>query len=872
MKSLYMGASALVLTAMMASQAFAQAAAPTGEEANVEAVVVTGTRTTGLRAVDSAAPVQVLGQDVLKRVGQPDLVQSLAQSIPSIQAQAQGSDEAAFNLSFKLRSLSPNETLVLVDGKRRHGTANVNVAGGPYGGGAAPDLNFISAESIDHIEVLTDGAAAQYGTDAIAGVINIILKKNTHGGNLTLTSGQNFDGGNLTGDIAGTVGFAPNDKSFLDLSFESKFKGVSFRGDIDPRVLNVNGKTPIPGYPNGYTSPSNVSTNLLNSYPLVTGFPNYPYVNRIGGSGQLRLDTFTYNSGYELTPEISLYSFGTAGFKDGKAYENYRLPNVVLSSTGVPAFPAGFAPMENIRETDYSATVGAKGSIKDTTWDLSSTYGRNYDRVYVLGSANAAYYKDYTANPAAATLGVPQTNFHDGDFTATQWANNLDLTHAFNVGLSEPIVLAGGAEYRIESYQLKAGDPQSYYASPSAGGGAQSFFGYAPSNAGYHQREAYAFYADVALSPIKKLKLDGAVRYEDYSDFGNTTVFKGTGRYDFTDSFALRGTASTGFRAPTLAEEFYSGINVGPTSVSGVFAPNSAGAKLLGAGGLGPEKSTNYSVGVVTHFLPSLTMTLDAYAIKITNRIVQSGSFYGYYGASSAILTSPSVIKALTASGVPIDPAILTLSNGLPNPAGSVSIQTFVNGVDTQTYGIDYLATYPVDYGAFGHVDYSLSANYNDTHVTRIAPPPSNINQSVKLLDQAAVSLLEDSTPKFRATFGAFWTKGKFSVNVKESFYGSSFTYATNTVSNAAAYVQLKVNEAAITDLDLAYEVIKNVKVSVGANNLLNTYPNKNPLGYRQGQLTSNSSNYANASSVYPNTGPYGYEGGFYYGKISWTF
>ena len=843
MKSQLMGASALVLSSLLATQAFAQAApAPTGEEANVEAIVVTGTRTTGLRAVDSAAPVQVLGADVLKRVGQPDLVQSLAQSLPSIQAQAQGSDEAAFNLSFKLRGLSPNQALILVDGKRRHGTANINIAGGPYGGGAAPDLNFISTESIDHIEVLQDGAAAQYGTDAIAGVINVILKKNTHGGNLTVTGGQDMDGGNLTGDIAGTIGFEPNDKSFLDLSFESKFKGNSFRGDYDPRVVN------------NPASPANVTTNLLNNYPLTTTTPNYPYVNRIAGSGQLRLDTFTFNGGYDVSPELSLYSFGTAGFKDGKAYENYRPANTVLGAQGQVPFPAGFSPMENIREIDYALTLGAKGSLLDTTYDLSSTYGRNYDRVYVLGSSNIALYK--------ATGSAPST-YHDGDFTATQWANDLDLTHDFNVGLSTPIVLAGGAEFRIDSYQIKAGDPASYY-----GTGAASFFGYSPANAGYHQRSNYAFYGDIAATPVKNLKIDGAVRYEDYTDFGNTTVFKGTARYDFTDAIALRGTASTGFRAPTLAEEFYNGINVGPTSVSGVFAPNSAGAALLGTSGLGPEKSTNYSVGFVTHLIPRLTMTLDGYAIKITNRIVQSGQFYGYYGPSSSVLISPSIIPALAKSGVPVDPSILTLSNGAPNPAGTVSIQTFVNGVDTQTYGIDYLATYPVDYGAYGHVDYSLSANYNSTEVTRIAKPPTNVNQGVKLLDQAAVSLLEDSTPKYRATFGAFWNKGPFSVNLRESFYGSSFTYVTNSTSGPA-YVQIKVNSAAITDLDLAYEVIKNVKVSVGANNLLNTYPNQLPAAYRAGFLTANSSSFV---AKYPTTGAYGYEGGFYYGKISWTF
>lgn len=259
MRSQFMGASALVLVSLTATQAYAQAGAASG---GVEEIVVTGTRTSGLRAVDSAAPVQVLGDEILKRVGQPDLVQSLAQNIPSLQAQTFGSDQAQFNKSFKLRGVSPNETLVLVNGERRHGTGNVNVAGGAFGGNAAADLNYIPVDAIDHVEVLQDGAAAQYGTDAIAGVVNIILKKRSSGGSLTATAGHYYDQGGLTTDLTGNIGIPLTDKGFLNMTLETKFQGNSFRGDFDPRVLKLDGATPLPVQP---------KTPII--YPLPVGTP-----------------------------------------------------------------------------------------------------------------------------------------------------------------------------------------------------------------------------------------------------------------------------------------------------------------------------------------------------------------------------------------------------------------------------------------------------------------------------------------------------------------------------------------------------------------------------------------------------------------------
>ena len=859
---MYAGASAIVLGAAISGQALAQSAEVKKDAAGeVEAIVVTGTRTSGLKAVDSAAPVQVLGNEILKRTGAPDLVQSLAANIPSLQAQTFGTDQAQFNKSFKLRGVSPNDTLVMVNGERRHGTANVAVSGGPFGGNAAADLNYIPTSAIDHVEVLQDGAAAQYGTDAIAGVVNIILKKADHGGSISAQAGHYIDQGGLTTDFQANLGLTPVENAFINITVENKFQGNSFRGSLDPRVVNLatqaNGGYNVPGY--GYvpvaanqaqvTLPGGVKTSIITAYPQTAGFPGYPYTNYISGDGQTQLSSGFYNAGYSISSEVNLYSFGSVGYKDGRAYENYRLPNVVTTAAGALLYPAGFSPMENIRETDYSFTLGAKGEIKGTSYNFASTYGRNYDRSYVLGSANADALKDFGYTPA---------NFHAGDFTGTEWTNNLDLTHAFDAGLSDPVTVAVGAEARVNTYQLKAGDPLSYYK-----GGSQSFFGYSPANASYNQRESHAVYGDVAFKPIKQLSLDGAIRWENYSDFGDAVIYKGTGRYDFSDVIALRGTVDTGFRAPTAPEEFYQGINVGPTSISGVFAPNSPGAHFLGFSGLKPEKSFDYSVGVVTHFLPRLTMTLDGYALKITDRIVQSGTIYGANSTPRNDI-SPSVITAIAAAGVTIPPVIQqTIAAG---GSGSIGVQTFVNGVDTQTYGIDYVATYSMSYGAFGHVDYSLSANYNDTHVLKVHAPPSNVSPNVVLLDQGAVSGLEDSTPKWRASLNAFWTKGPWSLNVRENYYGSSFTYGQDAVSGK--YTQLLSRAAFLTDFEGSYSFSHGVKFSMGANNAFNNYPNKLPYGYRYSQLVKNSSGFATQYSA----APYGYNGGFYYGRLTFTF
>jgi iron complex outermembrane receptor protein len=414
----------------MAQEIAAAAAAVPADDAGekMTSVIVTGTRTSGLRAIDSASPVQVLDSTSLERTGQPDLIQAMAQNLPSFTAQAFGGDAAALTLSARLRGLSPNNTLVLVNGKRRHTTANLAVLGGPYQGGAAADLNFIPVAAIDHIEVLQDGAAAQYGSDAIAGVVNVILKKDTGGGTITTSGGKYIDGGGKTGDISFNTGFAPTETSFINLSLEQKYHGHSDRGNIDPRVVD----------------PANLA-----AMPILRTVPGYPYVNHISGDAAYHLSIASLNAGVELTPDWSLYSVATYGKKTAEAYENYRMPNRLPR-----LYPLGFSPKEAIDEDDFQFTLGANCKLAGWNLDLSSTYGKDKVDISNIHSGNVSLFNDTGSTP---------TDFHAGQFIATQWTSNVDLSRGYDIGWATPLNVAFGYEHREDTYEIGAGDPASRY-------------------------------------------------------------------------------------------------------------------------------------------------------------------------------------------------------------------------------------------------------------------------------------------------------------------------------------------------------------------------------------------------------------------------
>ncbi len=733
--------------------------------------------------------------------------------------------------------------LVLINGKRRHTTANLQVdTGSPYQGGASVDLNFIPLDAIDHIEVLTDGAAAQYGTDAIAGVINIILKRNSSGGSVAGTYGQyGNDGGGRTEDVSGNAGFEAGTGGFFNITGDFRDHGHSNVGAIDPRLTPAN--LAAAGYPD---------SNAANA-------PGYPNLNRISGDAASQQKILAVNSGFDFEDGPEVYFFGTYGHKDAASYENYRVPGKVSytdPTTGVTTypFPYGFSPQEASDEDDYQLNLGVKGAIASWSWDLATGFGGDTVGLNTLQSANAGTY---------ALNGIPTpSNYYDGTLKDTQWTTTLDLDRDFDVGLAGPLNVAFGGEYRRETYAITAGVPLSY-----EDGGAQSYPGFTPLDAGSHDRKNYAGYIDLATKPIEGLRVDAAGRFEHYSDFGDAKVGKLTARYDFTPEFALRGTVSNGFRAPTLAEEYYSSTNVGPSTAYIQLPPNSPAAAPLGLGnGLQPEKSMNFSTGLVWRPLAHMNATLDLYQITITNRIVGSGNVAGAINGvpqpGEAAINA--AIAAYSHGSDVIDPDVLK--------TGSYGINIFANGIDTRTRGADLVFDFPYDY-SFGSIDWTVSGTYNETSITKYATTPPQLAPNV-LYDQEAYSELTTASPRFVLNLGGLLTAGKFELNLVEKIYGKSSDYENDDgdgPSGTFQYFKDEIGVTAITNVDAGYWYTDHLKLSVGAVNAFNRFPNK-----LNSNILSREENYPGGDNAavtqYPIFSPFGINGGFYYAKAVYKF
>ncbi|HWU03841.1 MAG TPA: TonB-dependent receptor [Novosphingobium sp.] len=824
--------------------AFAADAPAAAQDPGGADIIVTGTRQTGMRAADSAAPIQLVGQQAFQNVGQQDLTQVMAQTLPSLNFQGFGGDMANLTLSAALRGISPNDTLVLINGKRRHTTGNLAVLGGsPYTGSATTDLSYVPVASIGHIEVLQDGAAAQYGSDAIAGVVNIILKDADHGGTFNVTGGQNYENGGSSISTALNMGFKLGEKGFVNVTGEYKFHDFTQHGTCDRRYFSS-------------------SCSLLSSTSAIDAAglkanAGYPNVNTINGDARYTLYNLSFNAGYDIGSTAHAYAFGSYGNRVAKSYENYRPGSKIsgTTSTGTTVYPLpnGFQPMEGIREQDFSLTAGIKGELSKWNYDLSATYGRDAVSLYTLNSANASMFALEQKSSATALTGL-QRNFYDGQLINSEWVADFDLTRDFDLGLAKPVTLAMGAEYRNGTYTINSGEYASYY-----GSGAQSYPGFSPDNAGSNGRNSWAGYVDVAFNPVEKLHADLAGRYETYSDFGSVWTGKVNARYDFSPAFAIRGTVSNGFRAPTLAEEYYSSVNVGPTSIFGQLPPNGATAQSLGFSKLKPEKSTNFSIGFVAHPLPKLQITVDAYQIKIRDRVVSTT----VYGSQGTTVVSQAVLDALQSRGI--------------NTADATSyagINLFTNGADTRTRGVEATASYASDFAGFGHVDWSLGFNYNQTSITRISGLPASVynasaNQT-NLLTQTAMDALTTATPRVKVIGNILWTHGKWSVNLRETIYGTTSEHISPDGSGQGSQAQLvKIGTTGITDLNVGYKLTKGLRLDVGANNLFDvqapTYP---ILTTSTGTRPLNGNNYGAPISMTP----WGINGGYWYAKATLNF
>ena len=761
-------------------------AAGTADAGGLDEVVVTGTRELNVKARDSVAPIDVIPASALVATGATDLRDALERTLPSLNRQSFGGDLGNLTDSIQLRGLSPDHVLILINGKRRHTTASIYADSGPLQGSAPVDIDLIPISAIDHIEVLRDGAAAQYGSDAIAGVINIILKSADHGGDASVTAGEYYKRDGFTGDAGVDGGFALGEGGFLHLSADYLHHDHSVRSGPDSRT--------------------GVVDNLIFGDPLI---------NR---------SSLAYNAGKSFADNaIEAYSFATYAHRNAESYENYRLPNKI------PAiYPNGFSPQETISENDFSVTAGVKGNdLFGWHWDVASTYGSDNDHFGLVDSGNPTLFE---------LTGSTPTTFDIASFKNTQWTNNLDLVRPFDIGLAAPFNVAFGAEYRRETYKVGAGQPESYI-----DGGSQSFQGLAPVNAGSYSRSNYAGYIDLATNPVEHWQVELAGRYEHYTDFGRTTNGKFSTRYDFTPRFALRATVSNGFRAPSLAQEYFSDLNVSPTGASGQLAAHSPAATLLGATQLKPEKSNNFSVGLVAEPIDRLHVSVDGYLITIKNRIVDGGT---YAGAEA--------INALAANGITLPPGI--------DPA-DVSAVYFSNGADTKTYGADFTADFRNDLGDAGTIDWDASANYNHTVITRIGLD-GNGNP---LLNAQTASYLATAQPQSKIIVGGIWRRTGWLASVHEIRYGKSVQqdsfYTGPNAFSITTFYQSVNDPKYITNVEAGYEWRSGFSWVVGANNLFDVYPKTLPPAQRY-----------IGTALYDTSTGVGIDGGYYYTRVAFKF
>ncbi|WP_342630078.1 TonB-dependent receptor [Nguyenibacter vanlangensis] len=778
-----------------------------------EAVIVTGTHAFNRHARDSTAPITVISAATLTRTGQVNLADALTRMDPSITQEAMGADAGALTSSIRMRGLNPNEVLVLVDGKRRHTTANIYADQGPQQGSTPVDLNMLPANAIDHIEILRDGAAAMYGSDAIAGVVNIITKKTAHGLNLSGQTGANAyngDGWQYQTNLDGGFGFG--DDGYVHIAGQ---------------VMHADHMVP-PGAHDLRSVPGNVDYQGVN-------FPGNS--NMIMSTPEETRENLLIDFGKTLTEGVQGYGQITYAHRHSEAYENYRLP------TKAPTlWPNGFSPLETIDENDFAATLGLKGdNFLGFDWDLSTTYGQDDDDV---GNKN-------TANPgmiASPLYGWSPTKAMAEQYSLAQWTNNADFRRRLKIANVVPVTVAFGAEHRLEQYQIWPGNPTSYEL-----GGTQGYAGLMPQNAGKWGRDIWAGYLDGDFHPLPHWDLDFAGRFEHYTDFGDTENGKVSTRYDFTRRIAIRGTISNGFRAPTLPEEHFSSLNVSPTGASGTLSTTSAAGVSLGALPLKPERSTSAEAGIVLEPIDGWHISADVYQINIRDRI-----------SGGATTTGLAAYNAILGTGA-------TLSYDAWHDAktgavdySNISANYFANVGSTRTQGLDIMSDYLLRLGEYGNVDLSMGINLNRTTVSHI----NTLGNGMAALNPQTVSYLTNGAPRSKIILQAHWTVGQWDVNVRQTRYGETKLLQTfEDQAGSLAYsntqwLQFTNTPAWLTDLEVGYRVDRHWHVAIGANNIFNIRPRRLPLVV----------NYLGANQYDQNSSGIPFTGGFYYGRINANF
>jgi iron complex outermembrane receptor protein len=848
-------------------------AAPTNE---LSEVIVTGTRRQDRTVAESSAPIDVLTGAELANYPTANMLDTLSNLVPSfIVGQNSISDASSFVRSPSLRGLPADEMLVMLNGKRMNRSALVQVYQGGETelafGSQGPDLNSIPSIAVKSLEILRDGASAQYGSDAIAGVLNYQFRNAPSGFQIDGRYGKYFpkgyssDGGD--GQLAANLGLPLGSQGFVNISAEWARNEQTVRNPTRPSALAF-----AATYPN-----------------LAPQLPHYPGpVQQWGTPPSDSVKTFV-NSGIKLDNGDQVYFFANyANIQTNESF-NYRLPKTVTDASGNvfgnhPAFnniyldpcnqttmtgcpvggyvndantfnfnsvyPAGFTPRFYGVTQQFFGAVGYKGTNR---------WGINYDVSGTTAQNSLAVSLKTTLNPSLGPLSP--TSFYDGKFVQKENNFNIDVNYPWAVGwLSSPISLAGGLEWRDENYQQLLGDQASYAAGPytsqplynCVAGACTAALdakgkpiiatqstasnGYGGISSAVDASEvSYAAYLDVEADVLPNLTAGLAGRFEHYAAFGSTTLGKFQVRFKATDWLALRSTVSTGFHAPTpgqsnvetLSTTFLPGTT---TQVQiGTYPVTSVAAKYYGAVPLKPEESTNLSAGIVLTPIRDLLVTLDGYSIEVRHRI----------GISQTFNVTPADITAL--------PALAYVG-----PGGTV--QYFTNGFNTKTKGVDLVASYPFQFGDFGRLETALAFNYNLSHVTQYDP---------KVITQARIDDIEHYAPNRRLNMNLSYVLGPFRAAVHENWYG--------TYRDENDYPGQLFSKKWTTDLDLSYQVFKNFTAAVGGRNIFNAFPD--PIANTAASHIYPQTGGESDGERYPRTGgPFGFNGAFWYVRVSATF
>ena len=851
-------------TISISASAAQEEAAATQE--NYEKIIVTGTRGSPRSLADSAVPIDVLSEEDLAAVPFTDTNDILKTLVPSYSLSRQPiSDGASFIRPATLRGMPTDKTLVLVNSKRRHRSALVQIGGS---GTQGPDIATIPSSALRGVEVLRDGAAAQYGSDAIAGVINFQLKNNDEGGSLSVEMGQHYEGDGELVTVTGNMGFALGDSGFLSISGEISDSNSTSRseqyceswGCVDPND---------PRFAESSAAFESIEGYSEEAFLAGLGDANLGGEDVVQPWGQPNTSAtrLFFNSGYDINDNMRFYAFGNYSDSEGDGGFYYRYPgngtieNIRLADgslySPLEKFPGGFTPRFTGEITDISILTGLEGEFaNEMSYDISARYGSN----------EIAYTLDNTINPS---MGADSpTSFRPGDLTNEELQISADFTKLFDVGFDSELVLAFGLTYMEETYELGGGDEASYSVGPyssadphgfcngdsatdaglaviangstlncadendavyqAVGVGSNGFPGFSPEYSGSYERDMMGIYFDLSSDITEKLFLQTAFRYEDYSDFGSELVGKLAFKYSLTDNVNMRGSVGTGFRAPTPGQQGTTNVSTrlpdGLPVATGLFPALSNVGQALGAEALKPETSVNYSLGLSGNF-DALTLTLDFYNIALEDR---------FYAVSTIDVSSD------PSSGDAYDKFLALDAAGVDGANTIGGVNYFQNAFDTTTSGMDFVATY-----IMGNTVLTGSVNYNTTEID------SDISD---FLSNEDAFDLENSIPEWKGVVSAKHSFDSLTVLIRANIYGSY----ENAIDTDATSTQ-EYDPVVLFDLEMSYPISDDLTFAAGARNIFDTYPDKDDGDDCCG-------------AVYWSGNTVDWMGGYYYARLNYTF